>query len=161
MNIEIKDFALTGQFGPITIGDSKERIISLLGTPSNEASLGDNGTTIFYGSYEFFIDTNNALYAIQNDGLLNTWENNSKILPAFEFYNKHITIIPWLIKNNKLLTYRDVLSELKKSSFNYKEVTYYERHSIHLPSRFVIDFEEETKDLMKKTVSAYLFWPSH
>lgn len=45
--INLKDFALTGDFGPVKIGMSKEQVINLLGEPEEDNDYGTGSIRSF------------------------------------------------------------------------------------------------------------------
>lgn len=52
--IYLKDFVLTGQFGPVKLGMSKEEMIQVLGQPDDDIDYDTGSCGLYYGWYEFF-----------------------------------------------------------------------------------------------------------
>ena len=138
MIISLKDFALTGQFGPVKVGMSKKEVISLLGTPDNDEDLGSGFSEIAYSWYEFFFDDHSdKLYGIQNDAL----EDGHK--DSIFFKNKHFEIDTWIIEVGKLLTYRDVKAQLKAEGISFDEKEKYDRPHFYFESGAYLDFGKD------------------
>lgn len=70
IKISLKDFALTGEFGPVKVGMHRDEIVNVLGEPEGEQDFGTGFGGIVYAWYEFFYDSDTkGLSAIQNDHL--------------------------------------------------------------------------------------------
>jgi hypothetical protein len=97
ITISLKNFILTGNFGPIKIGMTKSQIIEYLGAPDEIADFGAGLSGLFYNGFEFFYDTenNDALYTIQNDNLMYYPESSGrkiKISKSAQFDTCYFTL---------------------------------------------------------------------
>ena len=82
--ISLKDFLLTGNFGPVPFRTTKAEIISLLGKPGEDRDFGSGISYLFYNGFEFLYWTEDGeLYAIQNDSIGNLFED-SELYPLNE-----------------------------------------------------------------------------
>jgi hypothetical protein len=150
MIISLKDFALTGNFGPVRIGMSKNEVIQLLGRPSGEATLNAGHVDVQYGNYEFFFDRGNVLYAIQNDRC------DPKFPKMVEFRNRRFKIDPWVLRAPLTHTLTRVGGQLEREGIPHSIVDYFGRTVIQFPSKVVLDFSDEGDD---PPIIGIRFWP--
>ena len=154
MLINIKQFALTGDFGPIKIGENKNSVLNILGKPDDEADLGSSGSEIIFAWYELFLDSNEELFAIQIDNYV------SEDPETYNFENDKFKIEPWLMTSPKAPSYNDVIVLLKSEGVSFDEFEYYERSCIKLESDVVIDFHEEPKAVGLRPLLGFRYWPT-
>jgi hypothetical protein len=150
MIISMKDFALTGKFGPVRIGMSKDDVIGLLGRPTGEAKLNAGHVDVQYGNYEFFFDKGHILYAIQNDRC------NPKNPESVEYKNKRFKIDPWVLRTPRAHTLTRVGGQLEREGIPHSLIDYFGRTAIQFPSKVVLDFSEEGDD---PPITAICFFP--
>jgi hypothetical protein len=150
MIISMKDFALTGNFGPVKIGMSKNDVIELLGQPSGESALYAGHVGVCYGRYEFFFDQGDILYAIQNDSCDPNFPRH------VEFRNKRFKIDPWVLRTPLTHTLTRVGGKLERESIPHSLIDYFGRTAIQFPSKVVLDFSDEGDD---PPITGILFFP--
>ncbi|MFK7972192.1 MAG: hypothetical protein AB8F95_17615 [Bacteroidia bacterium] len=140
--ISLKDFALTGEFGPVKVGMHKEEVIKLLGPPDEDNDFDTGYGGLLYGSYEFFYSIKTAIIeSIQNDHLTadhhyNSWRYSSN--PIFK--NKEFQIDPWFLKKGKDVPYKNVIQILKEEQIPFKETIKYDCPFIEFESGVTLDF---------------------
>ncbi|WP_143011393.1 hypothetical protein [Chitinophaga filiformis] len=123
ITIQLKDFIKTGNFGPLTIGSSKGEILQVFGGTYDLADCGET-QIIKYGWYEFFYWTDNEkIFGIQNDHLLADCVNHSEMI---NFKNRFFTIDKWFLKENKSITFREVIECLEQENIPYNIVPAYD-----------------------------------
>ncbi len=139
LKVHLKDFALTGNFGPVKIGMSLDQVISLLGPPEGTEYI-EPTTFLLYGWYEFFFDTpSRKLFAIQNDKLqANGTYNDEMIL----FRNKTIEIVPWFLQLNKDFTFSEVKQIMQNAKIDFSESNSSGDKVIQFESGVYFDFDD-------------------
>ena len=153
MIISIEEFLEHGAFGPLKIGVSKATVISILGEPTRVLDLGETGTILVYGWYEFFFDRDGLLCSIQNDNY-NPKEKNS-----YFFKNEKIEIDSWFLNGVQNQSIGDIAGILDGKGLDYEVVRYYGRDVIYLKSGVVIDFDEEENECGIKSLVGIRLWP--
>ncbi len=137
--ISLKEFALTGRFGPVTVGMSKEQLLALLGPPESDNDFGTGWGGLRYGSYEFFYELENGLIAsMQNDHLQANCDNHGEMIL---FKNEAFTVDPWFLEAGRDFTYAQVIGILKG-----EKITFQEEKDRHIPfirfaSGVTLDFD--------------------
>ena len=100
MIISLKEFLLTGKFGAISKGMTKDEIIAYLGKPVEERDFGSGISCLFYNGFEFQYWTKDGeLYSIQNDSIGNLFEDfgpypineNTKVDISFLCFGKPLS----------------------------------------------------------------------
>ncbi|WP_405207170.1 hypothetical protein [Aquimarina sp. LLG6339-5] len=139
--INLKEFALTGDFGPVKIGMTKEQVIELLGEPDSDNDYGAGSTGLLYSWYEFFFDKKTKiLKSIQNDHLQADCEDhNENIL----FKNNKIEIDIWLLKPYQDITLKEVKETLNDQKISFVEEKYWESEIIRFESGVYLDFDNK------------------
>ncbi|WP_299104111.1 hypothetical protein [uncultured Tenacibaculum sp.] len=139
--INLKEFALTGDFGPVKIGMTKEQVIELLGEPDSDNDFGSGSTGLLYSWYEFFFDKKTKiLKSIQNDHLqADCEEHKENIL----FKNDKIEIDIWFLKLNQDLNRREVKEILQKQEISFSEEEYWGNEIIRFESGVYLDFDNK------------------
>ncbi len=109
IDVDLKEFFLTGKFNCIELGQSEDWIIKNFVEPDEKyTDKMSNVTSWIYGSTEFFFKENN-LFTIYSDG----W---------FDFFTdaKNIQYKKWILEDISKLTLKYVLTVLNTEKVNYK-----------------------------------------
>jgi hypothetical protein len=122
ITISLREFTLTGNFGPIKMGMSRNEIVDLLGQPEAENDYGES-CGLNYGWYEFFYwGESLKLYGVQNDHLEADCDNHNEMIL---FENEKFKIDIWFLSVGKDITYKEVKDILNKEKLEYiEEVPY-------------------------------------
>ncbi len=138
--INLKDFIITGDFGPVKIGMTKQQVINLLGEPDSDNDFGSGTFGLLYSWYEFFFDKKTqVLKSIQNDHLqANCSEHDEMIL----FKNDKFEIDIWFLKVNYDITYKEVKEILKRENISFSEEKYWDNDIIKFESGVFLDFDD-------------------
>ena len=142
MKISLKDFVLTGLFGPVTIGMPIDEVTSILGEPTFRRETQWDFKFINYGWYEFFF-FEDSLYSIQNDNVYNPYLFQPEL---YEFRNLHFEIDPWLFRTRPWHTFTTTIQLLGEARIPYHLEDYYGRTLIWLASKVYFDFEADEGD---------------
>lgn len=136
--IKLKDFALSGEFGPVKIGMTKKQVIDHLGTPEDEQDFHTGFTGLYYGWYEFFFFPNTGILdSIQNDHLQTDLSRHADI----HFKNEKIEIDTWFMKHNEDLTRGEVKEILNAQEIPFTEEEYWGNDIIKFKSGVYLDFD--------------------
>lgn len=137
--IKLKDFVLTGEFGPVKIGMTKTQVTELLGEPEDDADFGTGYTGLLYGWYEFFFETESGILdSIQNDHLQADCSNHHEMIL---FKNDKIEIDTWFLKLNQDITRREVKEILVNQKISFTEEDYWGSDIIRFESGVYLDFD--------------------
>ncbi len=137
--IKLKDFALTGEFGPVKIGMTKKQVIDLLGEPEADQDFGTGYTGLLYCWYEFFFDTDTGILdSIQNDHFQADYSNNEEMIV---FKNDKIEIDTWFLRLNQDLTLSEVRRILNEQGISFAEEEYWGCDIIRFESGVYLDFD--------------------
>lgn len=127
--VSIEAFIVSGCFGGVTIGTSKEMALQLLGTPDEDCHYGRESGGLIYSWYELFYNRKTGVVnGIQNDHLF-FWDestNRSAVkqhAEGFLFQNETIRVDPWLLKAGNNLRYSDILDYLTQKGVEFTEFT--------------------------------------
>ncbi|XZF16473.1 hypothetical protein ACTHGU_10055 [Chitinophagaceae bacterium MMS25-I14] len=144
IKISLKDFVLTGRFGPVTIGMHKTEIISLLGEPDGENDYGTGSSGLNYDWYELFYDTGTGiLHALQNDHLT----ANAHYKTANPHYrNNKMYIDPWFIRYNRNITRKQITAILQQEKIPFIEKNKWGNDILIFESGVTMDFEDPIPD---------------
>jgi len=139
MKISLKEFALTGAFGPVKIGMHKDEVIALLRKPDCDNDFSTCSSGLLYAWYEIFYWTENGeIYTIQNDHLQTYGGDNSdQIL----FKNDHVEIDTWFLKVDRDTTYQEVIHILEEEHIAFKRAKEYDSELIVFSSGVYFDFD--------------------
>ncbi len=159
LTISLKEFALTGEFGPVKIGMHRDAAVALLGKPGDETDFGGASSGFLYGWYEFFYETDTKeIEAIQNDHLLDG--------DLFDYQNEHFQVDPWFLKAGKEFTFPEVVDLLQEEQIPFRVVR---RHGtgpeeIEFKSGVHFDFIEQCdaqtgKESGEKVLLAIRYFP--
>lgn len=149
--ISLKDFAITGRFGPVSIGMTKNQVIDLLGQPEEENDFNQGSSGLTYSWYEFFYWTDTEIvYAIQNDHLT-TWPyfkgkaKRINHINAIYFKNEKFELDIWFLKPGKDICYEKVIEILDIENIRYKEIENPSSvYMIEFESGVRLDFNDES-----------------
>ena len=138
--LNLRDFVLTGHFGPVSIGMNKGEIISKLGMPESDNNYGKSGGSLSYGGYElFYSNLDEKLTAIQNDHLLNF---GGVHYDSARFENVSFKIDPWFIVPTEKLTYNNVRAILINEKIDFSEEVYWGNNIIKFKSGVYFSFDK-------------------
>jgi hypothetical protein len=149
LTISLKEFILTGKFGPVETGMTMEQVTTLLGIPDAVQEY-QVSTAFSYGRYEFFFDPEkeNMLYAIQNDHLMHTAAYSQET----GFENSRFFIDTWILQQGKNITKKQIIALLGEAhiSFSYEMMAGME--ILKLQSGVTLDFdlarEQDTEEVL-------------
>lgn len=136
MIISIEKFIRTGCFGLIEVGEDKNYLVEVLGKPDSDNDMGKNGTIVLYGWYEFYFDTNDILYAIQNDNY------DPSDSGTFSFENEKFKVNSWILNSRQNQTIETISEKLDSKKIKHSLIMYYGREVIKTGSGIIIDFDE-------------------
>ncbi|QDT40155.1 hypothetical protein Pan241w_02110 [Gimesia alba] len=143
LTISLKEFALTGEFGPVKIGMHKDEAIALLGKPGCESDFGRSITGGFlYGWYEFFYDNDTReIHSIQNDHLQADCLNHGDM---FLYQNSHFRVDTWFLKAGQDFAFQDVINILHDEKIPFRIVRRLgeDREMIEFKSGVLFSFNE-------------------
>lgn len=144
MHLDLKAFLLSGQFGPIAFGMSRQALEAVLGAPDTWGQHTDKAkATIWkYGSFEFYFgEKGDALWMIYTDDLDPMEGSHS------------LTLDPWLL--NKELEIQQAESLFASEQIPYKRVEQpkLERIDLQMASGVVLHFDAD-EDRAKPTLCA-------
>jgi hypothetical protein len=153
MIIRIEEFLKTAEFGPITIGTSKDKTLSLLGAPDDDTDLDGPGSIPLYAWYELFYDHNNTLKSIQNDN----YDPTDK--KSYFFKNEKFEIDPWFLNEKSNQNIEDISSLLADANIPYQKLQYHGRVVLQTQSGVIVDFDEEENEVGVKALMGIRYWP--
>lgn len=150
--ISLKDFILTGHFGPIYIGMPMEELKEYLGEPSDHFDSGSGSAVMFYNGFEFYYYTDsNMLYAIQNDNIRH--EGPERKSAHLYYVNNTILVDTWFLEFGKPVTYKKVLERLRQEGIVFEEKARDDYDELVFPSGVTFDFENRKDDEGKQIIS--------
>jgi hypothetical protein len=134
--ISIYDFALSGAFGPVKIGMTKDEIVEIIGCPDSDNDFKTGSSGLLYGWYEFFYWTDNKkLFAIQNDHL------DSDTTDNFNYSNGLFRFDPWIF--TRQIRLQDLCDILVTDKIQFEIKSFNDREIIELQTGFIFDFDNE------------------
>jgi hypothetical protein len=106
MMFKLKEVLIEGKFGPISLGDSKEKVLEVLGEPDDEhGSLTEGYSGVFYGDMEvFFFEGFVDLFHIHK------FEGVPKL-------SEHLNFDPWIVTRNMPL--RDFVETVRHEMISF------------------------------------------
>jgi hypothetical protein len=146
--ISLKDFIITGQFGNVGIGSTKEDVIKTLGQPDSDYVNSHGSGELIYAWYEFFYYPQDLkIVGIQNDHLTTLPESKRKKIKmhkeAICYQNDQIVIDTWFLKPGHDITYREVIAVLQKEKIRFEEKKdEFENYIIQFESGVTMDFDD-------------------
>lgn len=148
-HFSLKDFVLTGNFGPVKIGMHKTEVIEILGEPDADSNFGGGSAGLLYSWYEFFYDTKTKLiHAIQNDHLFNTGQYHKE---AIEWQNERIKLDLWFLKPTQNISRKAVEVHLMAEKISYRKELLIESEILRFDSGVYLDFLEEEDGIHRET----------
>ena len=107
MNLKLKEILIEGKFGPISLGDSKEKVLEVLGEPDDKhGGLTEGYSGVFYGDMEvFFYEGFVDLFHIHK------FEGHPRLSDRLNFD-------PWIVTRNMPLS--DFVEILRKEEISFK-----------------------------------------
>jgi len=138
ITVSLKDFILTGKFGPVHTGMTMDEVIDILGIPGSVNHF-QVSTGINYAWYEFFFDPeqDNRLTAIQNDHLMHTDE----YAQGLAFANSRFSIDTWLLETGRNISRNEIMTVLEAENIPWENVPFYDLDIIKLESGVTLDFD--------------------
>ena len=138
MVISLRQFALTGKFGPVEIGMTKSAVISHLGEAESECNYDKHAFSLSYGAYElFFNKPDEKLTGLQNDHLFYVDQTkNDSVL----FSNSKFEIDSWFIKPYQYSKYAEVRAILQIEGIAFIEESQWGATNIKLNSGIYLSF---------------------
>lgn len=150
--ISLKDFILTGDFGPVYIGMFVEELKNHLGEPGDHYNSGNGSGLLFYNGFEFYYYTDsNMLYAIQNDNLRH--EGPERKSAHLYYFNDTILVDSWFMEFGKPVTYKKVLERLRQEGIVFEEKARDDYDELIFPSGVTFDFENWKDNEGKQIIS--------
>jgi hypothetical protein len=139
--ISLKDFILTGKFGPVEIGMAKEEVIAVLGEPDDDHDFNGESGGLWYFWYEFFyfIDSG-RVFAFQNDHV--SPEHYYPDEDWMHFKNDHFEIDPWFLVERRDYTFTEVVEVLRMEGIPFQEKKGFELDILRFESGVTMDFED-------------------
>ena len=138
MKINLKEFAITGNFGPIKLGMTKADLINSFSKPDDDNNYGTGYGGVNYGMYEFFYQMElGRITGIQND------HYDPEYPGCFVFKNDSFELDSWFFEANRDYDLKGVSGILTAEQLEFKIEKYLDRKIIVMPSGFVIDFDNE------------------
>lgn len=139
ITISLINFILTGNFGRISLGMTKNEVIEYLGNPNEVADFGTGASSLFYNGFEFFYWTDKEkIFAIQNDNLEILFTDKSKYK-----LNDNIIIDTSFFFFGQSLTYKHLTEYLKQESIKFDIIDRGEYDVIKFLSGVTFDFENK------------------
>ncbi|MEO0468920.1 MAG: hypothetical protein AAF206_04805 [Bacteroidota bacterium] len=139
ITIYLKQFALTGEFGPVKLGMSKTEVLALLGKPDGDIDLGKAFSSLQYGWYEFFfIKKTGTLESIQNDHLQAQFTHGNRTI---NFKNDTFEIDPWFVKAGQDISRKEVKNILRAEGLSFAEEESGGSEIIRFDSGITLDFD--------------------
>lgn len=146
ITVELKNFFETGEFGPIHLGMSIDKVVDILGEPEGITEYNNGHAEIIYAYYEFiYLTKTKTLYGIQNYHLatfpnLRTGRVNNK--KDIFFKNDNFIIDIWFLKKNRFLTLDRVIDNLVSEKLDFSLTRdFKENVSIEIKNGAVINFD--------------------
>ena len=137
--ISLKNFILTGNFGPIALGTEKRQVYEFLGQPNEIVDFGAGMSGLFYNGFEFFYWTENEkIFAIQNDNLNQLLTRKAKYK-----ITKDIIIDTSFLQFGQVLSYENLTQYLSKEKIIFKVISKLEFDIIKFNSGVTFDFEND------------------
>ena len=139
--ISLKEFALTGNLGPVKIGMTKTEVIDLLGEGYGDNAYGTGASGLNYGWYEIFYWSENELvFAFQNDHLRADCSNHDEMIL---FENGRFKVDTWFLEVGRSFRYNEVKEILQKEGISFLEKPDHhdDRWHLILQSGVAIDFD--------------------
>lgn len=153
MTISLKDFILTGNFGPVYIGMPIDELKKYFGKPGDSYESQSGAGLLFYNGFEFYYYTDNrTVHGIQNDNL--RYEGGPEMKHAHLYYiNDTVLINTWFIEFGKPLSYKLVKETLRQEHIDFEEHEQAGYDELKFPSGVRFDFENWQDNKGKKIMN--------
>jgi hypothetical protein len=107
MNLKLKEILIEGKFGSISLGDSKKKVLEVLGEPDDvHGSLTEGYSGVFYGDVEVFFNED-----ILESFHIHKFESYPKLSDLHDFD-------PWIVKRNMPL--REFVETLNREEIPFE-----------------------------------------
>jgi len=153
IEISIKEFIRTGEFGPVKLGMNKNEVVSLIGEPESDNDMGKTGSILLYAWYELFFDHEHVLKSIQND---NYRPDDPE---SYEFSNAKFRIDSWILNSDRTQTIESVENLLNIEGIDCEKQFYYDRYVLRAKSGVIVDFSDEENERGIKWLVGVRYWP--
>ena len=141
--ISLKQFALTGDFGPVRVGMKRDIAVQLLGEPDTDHDYGGGSCALYYAWYELFYEGKTGeITGIQNDHLL-VRDRKHKLDIYFE--TERAKIDKWFLRYTKNISEEQVRAILDEEPIPYSMVPHFDSEILKFPSGVYLDFEIDEK----------------
>lgn len=117
--ISLKEFVLTGNFGPVNKETPLADVVKLLGEPGFQDNSLSQGyiTALCYGRYEFFFYTETGLlHGIQNDQLEADCSNHDEMI---NYKNDYFEVDTWFLEAGKDMTCEELVLLLQREEIKF------------------------------------------
>ncbi|THU38311.1 hypothetical protein FAM09_16680 [Niastella caeni] len=143
IEIKLLDFIRDKQFGPIKLGDPKQKVIDALGEPdgySNPDFNPVNNDAILYDRFEFNF-RNNHLHSISNGYVLDlrTWKFNR----TFHYQNDRFKFTSWFKKTWIDTRLENFKRKLNEEGIHFKEEAFFDAMKLTVGEDFELLFSSE------------------
>ena len=148
IKISLKEFILTGLFGPVKLGMTKEEVIKHLGEPDCEGDYNKGFGGLVYSRYEFFYNqADKIINGIQNDHLMVAGGNKKKNKiwhkEAIVFESQFFYVDLWFLRVGRNFNYEEVVDILKKDDISFElKYNQFIGHYIQFDSGVYMDFQD-------------------
>lgn len=139
MTISLKNFILSGNFGPVYIGMPIDELKQHLGEPGDSHDSGAGAGILFYNGFEFYYYTDTgAVHGIQNDNLL--YEGPDRKSDGLYYFEDTILVDTWFIEFGKPLSYKQVKENLEREDIFFEECEKDAYNELRFSSGVRLDF---------------------
>jgi hypothetical protein len=152
LTISLKEFCLTGRFGPVHLGMNIEDAVKLLGSPDQQGDFNKQFGGITYAWYEIHYSVaDKSIVGIQNDHLALSLGKKGQPLAAqhrnaIHFQSDMMQIDKWFLQPGKDFTYAEVIDLLRSDQISFTtSFNEWQGHLIHFPSGVKMDFDLSDK----------------
>lgn len=153
MTISLKDFILSGNFGPVYIGMPIDELKQHLGEPGDSYDSGAGAGLLFYNGFEFYYYTDNgAVHGIQNDNLRYEGGPDRKS-DCLYYLDDTILVDTWFIEFGKPLSYQQVTELLKREDVSFEACEKDGYDELKFPSGVRFDFDNWKDDEGKRIIN--------
>ena len=143
IEIRLLDLLRFRKFGAIELGDTKEKVIDVLGDPQGYSNPDFNPSfydAILFDKFEFNF-RNDRLNSISNSHILNvtTWRFNRN----FHFQNDHFKFTSWITSTSIDTRLENFRQKLNNEEINYKEEPFFDSMKLTLGANLELLFSSK------------------
>lgn len=150
--ISLKEFVLSGCFGPVYLGMPLEELKKHFGKPADSYDSGMGSGLWFYNGFEFYYYTKtNTLFGIQNDNICH--EGPEKKSEHLYFFDEDTLIDTWFLDFGKKIPYRKVVTRLQNEGISFETENRGDYDELRFSSGVAFDFENREGISEKEKVS--------